>query len=126
LLEAIRRLTWLPSEALALAPAEVAAAAAADLDEVLARTLRGGMFEELVWPAWESAVRELTPGRGRGHLTVMDAWPYVIVANSTQVRVIDADSTVLTHDLRAPSVNGRQLGFHYTDGDLLVFWATYN
>ncbi|MFJ8164329.1 DNA-binding protein [Streptomyces sp. NPDC096136] len=124
--EAIRRLTWLPSEALALAPEEVARAAAADLNEVLARTLRGGLFEELVWPAWESAVRELTPGRGRGHLTVMDAWPYVIVANSTQVRVIDADSTVLTHDLRTPSVNNRQIGFHYTDGDLLVFWATYN
>ncbi|MEU8438091.1 DNA-binding protein [Streptomyces sp. NPDC029216] len=124
--EAIRRLTWLPAEALALAPQEVARAASADLDEVLARTLRGGLFEELVWPAWESAVRELTPGRGRGHLTVMDAWPYVIVANSTQVRVIDADSTVLTHDLRAPSLNNRQLGFHYTDGDLLVFWATYN
>ncbi|MFH7598903.1 DNA-binding protein [Streptomyces racemochromogenes] len=124
--EAIRRLTWLPSEALALAPKEVAEAAGADLDEVLARTLRGGLFEELEWPAWESAVRELTPGRGRGHLTVMDAWPYVIVANSTQVRVIGPDSTVLTHDLRAPSVNGRQLGFHYTDGDLLVFWASYN
>ncbi|MEU3403205.1 DNA-binding protein [Streptomyces sp. NPDC006670] len=124
--EAIRRLTWLPSEALALAPAEVAAAAAADLDEVLARTLRGGMFEELVWPAWEEAVRALTPGRGRGDLTVMDAWPYVIVANSTQVRVIDADSTVVTHDLRVPPSNGRRLGFHYTDDDLLVFWATYN
>lgn len=124
--EAIRRLTWLPSEALALAPKEVAEAAAADLDEVLARTLRGGLFEELVWPAWESAVRELTPGRGRGHLTVMDAWPHVIVANSTQVRVIDADSTLVTHDLRVPSGNNRQLGFHYTDGDLLVFWATYN
>ncbi|RPF29559.1 hypothetical protein EDD96_6084 [Streptomyces sp. Ag109_G2-6] len=124
--EAIRRLTWLPAEALALAPEEVGRAAAADLGEVLARTLRGGLFEELVWPAWESAVRELTPGRGRGHLTVMDAWPYVIVANSTQVRVLDADSTVLTHDLRVPSGNHRQTGFHYTDGDLLVFWATYN
>ncbi|MCX5380071.1 DNA-binding protein [Streptomyces sp. NBC_00091] len=124
--EALRRLTWLPAEALALAPEEVSRAAAVDLGEILARTLRGGLFEELVWPAWESAVAELSPGRGRQRLTVMDAWPYVIVANSAQVRVIDADSTVLTHDLRIPAGTQYQHGFHYTDGDLLVFWASYD
>ncbi|MDK9495298.1 DNA-binding protein [Streptomyces katrae] len=124
--EALRRLTWLPSEALALAPEEVSRAASADLGEILARTLRGGLFEELVWPAWEAAVTELSPGRGRTRLTVMDAWPYVIVANSTQVRVIGADSTVLTHDLRVPTGDRYNHGFHYTDGDLLVFWASYD
>ncbi|MFB0632151.1 DNA-binding protein [Streptomyces sp. AB3(2024)] len=126
--EAIRRLTWLPAEALALAPQEVSRAAAADLGEILARTLRGGLFEELLWPAWEEAVTALSPGGNRRNLTVMDAWPYVIVANSTQVRVIDADSTVLTHDLRIPAAAGGQSrqGFHYADGDLLVFWVPYN
>lgn len=124
--DAIRRLSWLPSEALALARPEVAAAASADLGEIFARTLRGGLFEELSWPAWETALAELAPGRGREGLTVMDAWPFLIVANSTQVRVIDADSTVLTHDLRIPAGSQYRHGFHYVDGDLLVFWASYN
>ncbi|MER7463773.1 DNA-binding protein [Streptomyces sp. NPDC097981] len=123
--DAIRRLTWLPAEALELAREEVSAAAAADLGETLARTLRAGLFEELAWPAWETAVAELTPGRGGQGLTVVEAWPHLIVANSTQVRVIDAESTVLTHDLRAPSGNSHRYGFHYVDGELLVFWSSH-
>ncbi|MFJ4775939.1 DNA-binding protein [Streptomyces sp. NPDC088762] len=124
--DAIRRLTWLPAEALVLAPEDVAAATALDLAETLARTLRGGLFEELSWPAWESAVAELTPGQGRQGLTVAESWPYLIVANQAEVRVIDADSTVLTHDLRVPAGSGHRLGFHYVDGELLVFWSVWN
>ncbi|WP_406132612.1 DNA-binding protein [Streptomyces zaomyceticus] len=123
---AIARLSWLPAEALALAPQEVAAAAGADLGETLARTLRGGLWEELRWPAWEEALTELAPGRDKvDGLTVVEAWPYLIVANSVQVRVIDADSTVLTHDLRVPSGHSYRYGFHFVDGALLVFWSTY-
>lgn len=124
--EAIRRLAWLPAEALALAPEEVAEAAAADLADTLARTLRGGLFEELTWPSWESAVAELATAQDRRGLTVAEAWPYLIVANATQVRVIDADSTVLTHDLRVPTGNQYQYGFHYVDGELLVFWNSWS
>ncbi|MFD9376803.1 DNA-binding protein [Streptomyces sp. NPDC059999] len=128
---AIRWLTWLPAEALALAPEDVARAAALDVGGILARTLRGGLFEELTWPAWETAVSELRPnakargGRRDRGLVVMDAWPRLIVANSTQVRVVDADSTVLTHDLRVPRGDHYRLGFHHVDGDLLVFWVSY-
>ncbi|MFF2573595.1 DNA-binding protein [Streptomyces sp. NPDC058084] len=123
---AIERLSWLPSEALALAPQEVAAAAGADLGETVARTLRGGLWEELRWPAWEEALSELTPGQySTDGLTVVEAWPYLIVANATQVRVIDADTTVLVHDLRVPSGSVWRTGFHYVDGALLVFWSTY-
>ncbi len=124
--EAIARLSWLPTEALELAPGEVAAAAAADLAETLARTLRGGLFEELAWPSWEQAVAELGPGQGRDSLNVVEAWPYLIVANQTQVRVIDADSTVLTHDLRVPTGTSYNHGFHYVDGELLVFWSSWS
>ncbi|MGW6984997.1 DNA-binding protein [Streptomyces sp. NPDC054932] len=124
--DAIARLTWLPREALELAPEEVAAAAAADLAETLARTLRGGLFEELAWPSWEEALAELGPGQGRESLNVVEAWPYLIVANQTQVRVIDADSTVLTHDLRAPAGQAYRYGFHYVDGELLVFWSSWS
>ncbi|MFF9340607.1 DNA-binding protein [Streptomyces sp. NPDC014773] len=123
-------LSWLPSEALALAPEEVAAAAGVDLGETLARTLRGGLWEEFHWPAWERAVAELSPARSdRDQLTVVEAWPYLIVANATQARVIDADSTVLTHDLRIPASAAssvRARGFHYVDGALLVFWSVYS
>ncbi|MEU4280581.1 DNA-binding protein [Streptomyces tanashiensis] len=123
---AIDRLSWLPSEALALAPQEVAAAAGADLGETVARTLRGGLWEELRWPAWEEAVTDLAPARHTTEgLTVSEAWPYLIVANAAQVRVIDADSTVLVHDLRVPPNSARRMGFHYVDGALLVFWSTY-
>ncbi|MFD3548355.1 DNA-binding protein [Streptomyces sp. NPDC058655] len=124
--DAIRRLSWLPAEGLALAPAEVAAAAATDLAETLARTLRGGLFEELQWPSWESAVADLSSGRRSSDLTVVEAWPHLIVANRTQVRVIDADSTVLTHDLRLPADSANRLGFHYVDGELLVFWSSWS
>ncbi|MEW2137935.1 DNA-binding protein [Streptomyces sp. NPDC005409] len=124
--DAIARLTWLPAEALELAPEEVAAAAAADLGETLARTLRGGLFEELTWPAWESTVAELSTSHHRRGLTVVEAWPYLIVANSHQVRVIDADSTVLTHDLRVPTGSEYRHGFHYVDGELLVFWSSWS
>ncbi|MFB6815438.1 DNA-binding protein [Streptomyces sp. NPDC056347] len=122
----IERLSWLPSEALALAPQEVAAAAGADLGEAVARTLQGGLWEELRWPAWEEALAELAPGPHTTEgLTVCEAWPYLIVANATQARVIDADSTVLVHDLRVPTTSVWQRGFHYVDGALLVFWSTY-
>ncbi|MFK3728679.1 DNA-binding protein [Streptomyces sp. NPDC088090] len=125
---ALSTLSWLPSEVLALAREEVAAAVGVDLGETLARTLRGGLWEEFHWPAWERAVAELSPARsGMDQLTVVEAWPYLIVANATQVRVIDADSTVLTHDLRIPSSSSvRSRGFHYVDGALLVFWSVYS
>ncbi|MER5728262.1 DNA-binding protein [Streptomyces sp. NPDC002138] len=122
---ATARLNWLPTEALELAPDEVAAAVAADLGETLARTLRGGLFEELIWPAWEEALADLASGLGRDGLTVVDAWPHLIVASTSQVRVIDAESTVLVHDLRSPQGGTRRYGFHYVDGELLVFWGTY-
>ncbi|MFE5793713.1 DNA-binding protein [Streptomyces sp. NPDC056503] len=124
--KALSTLAWLPSEALALAPDEVAAAAGADLGETLARSLRGGVWEEFHWPEWERTVAELSSDPDQ--LTVVEAWPHLIVSNATQVRVIDADSTLLVHDLRIPSSAAssvRSRGFHYVDGALFVFWSGY-
>ncbi|GAA3398721.1 DNA-binding protein [Streptomyces roseoviridis] len=123
--DALATLSWLPREALALAPEEVTAAAGADLGETLARTLRGGLWEELHWPAWEQALAELAPAPASvQNLTVVEAWPHLVVANAQQVRVVDADSTVLVHDLRVPA-SVHRTGFHYVDGALLVFWRAY-
>ncbi|WP_329297564.1 DNA-binding protein [Streptomyces sp. NBC_00659] len=125
--EALARLKWLPAEALALAEDEVRAAAGTDLAPVLARTLRAGLFDELGWPAWEDAVASLVPKADVEDVVVADAWPHLIVAGAAQARVIGAEGTLLTHDLRIPS-NGTwgDPGFHHVDGQLLVYWNDRN
>ncbi|MET9661655.1 DNA-binding protein [Streptomyces sp. NPDC006510] len=125
---AVRRLSWLPGEALALAPDEVRQAVGTDRGGALARTLRAGLIDELGWPAWEQAVTELATNKiDRDNLVVADAWPYLIVSNLTQARVLGADGTVLTHDLRIPAGEidrWNTPGFHYVDGELLVHWKS--
>ncbi|MET7981874.1 DNA-binding protein [Streptomyces sp. NPDC005281] len=121
--EALARLKWLPAEALALAEDEVRDAAGTDLAPVLARTLRAGLFDELGWPAWEDAVADLVPKADVEDVVVADAWPHLIVAGASQARVIGAEGTLLTHDLRIPANNGwGDPGFHHVDGELLVYW----
>ncbi|GAA3755069.1 DNA-binding protein [Plantactinospora mayteni] len=112
----------LPGEALALAPDEVAAVAGIDLAEAVARALRGGIYDELGWPAWEEALADVVGG---DHRLVADAWPYLVVGGPARARVIDADGTVLSHDLRIPAGDiqgGPQ--FQYVDGALLVYWTS--
>ncbi|MEF2528467.1 hypothetical protein [Streptomyces sp. CS62] len=124
---AVSRLARLPAAILALAPGEVAEAAATDLAALLAGTLRGGLFEELTWPAWEEALAALAPHSDRGDVSVSTAWPHLVVANQRQARVIAAGGTVLVHDLRIPDGTGhRTLGLHYVDGELLVCWRYWN
>jgi hypothetical protein len=121
--EALARLKWLPAEALALAEDEVREAAGTDLAPVLARTLRAGLFDELGWPAWEDAVATLVPKADIEDVIVADAWPNLIVAGAAQARVIGAEGTLLTHDLRIPAnSNWGDPGFHHVDGELLVYW----
>ncbi|MFF0201480.1 DNA-binding protein [Streptomyces sp. NPDC005017] len=121
--DALSRLKWLPAEALALAEDEVREAVATDLAPVLARTLRAGLFDELGWPAWEDAASALVPENDVEDLIVADAWPHLIVAGAAQARVIGAEGTVLTHDLRIPANDSwGDPGFHHVDGELLVYW----
>ncbi|MGX9883276.1 DNA-binding protein [Streptomyces sp. NPDC002276] len=125
--DALARLKWLPAEALALAEAEVREAVATDLAPILARTLRAGLFDELGWPAWEEAAAELVPKDRVEDLIVADAWPHLVVAGEAQARVIGAEGTLLTHDLRIPA-NDRygDPGFHHVDDELLVYWNSRN
>ncbi|MER6911700.1 DNA-binding protein [Streptomyces sp. NPDC000594] len=124
---ALDRLKWLPAEALTLAEDEVREAAATDLAPVLVRTLRAGLFDELGWPAWEEAVADLVPKNQVEDLIVADAWPRLVVAGAAQARVIGAEGTLLTHDLRVPSGERQgDPGFHHVDGELLVYWNSRN
>ncbi|MFJ5306976.1 DNA-binding protein [Streptomyces sp. NPDC088350] len=125
--DALARLRWLPPEALALAEADVREAVATDLAPVLARTLRAGLFDELGWPAWEDAAATLVPKSRVEDLIVADAWPHLVVAGEAQARVIGAEGTLLTHDLRLPKDDrSGDPGFHHVDGELLVYWNSRN
>ncbi|GHE50722.1 DNA-binding protein [Streptomyces capitiformicae] len=125
--DALTRLKWLPAKALALAEEEVREAVATDLAPVLARTLRTGIVDELGWPAWEEATADLVPKNDVEDIVVADAWPHLIVAGAAQARVIGAEGTVLTHDLRAAVKDSwGDPGFHHVDGELLVHWRTRN
>ncbi|MFJ7048793.1 DNA-binding protein [Streptomyces sp. NPDC101112] len=125
--DALKRLKWLPGEALRLAEEEIREVAATDLGPLLARTLRSGLIDELGWPAWEEAARELVPTENVQDLYVADAWPYLITAGSAQVRVIGPEGTVLTHDLRLPAQGTfGNPDVHFVDGELLVYWQTHD
>lgn len=122
---ALSRLVWLPGEVLALAGDEAREAATGDLAQILARTLRAGLFDELAWPAWEEAATSLVARKDVEDLVVADAWPHLIVAGPGHVRVIGAEGTVVTHDVRIPVADASgECGFHYVDGALLVCWES--
>ncbi|MGW1060293.1 hypothetical protein [Micromonospora rubida] len=96
-----------------------------DLAEHVARSLRGGLIDELGWPDWEQAWQEVTGGDQQVELTLQEAWPYVIMGGPTTVRVLGAEGIVLRHDLRIPAGDlWDQPGYYYVDGQLLVFWRS--
>ncbi|GAA3943777.1 DNA-binding protein [Actinomadura viridis] len=121
LLEPHRLLDWLPPDVLAL----VDGLGEGDLVAEVVRTLRGGLFGELCWPAFEEAVAEVLEGGGRSVPHLADAWPYLIVAGESEVRVVGRDGCVLAHRHRVPGdCSASTVGFHFVDGSLLVFWRT--
>lgn len=96
-----------------------------DLTEHVARSLHGGIIDELGWPDWELAWQEVTGGDHRVELTRQEAWPYAILGGPTTVRVLDAEGIVLRHDLRIPAGDmWDRPGYHYVDGQLLVYWRS--
>ncbi|GAB2834876.1 DNA-binding protein [Actinocorallia aurea] len=120
---ALHMLSWLPGDILSLAEDAVRAATRADLGEILARTLRTGLFDEFSWPAFEEAVGELSPRENARDLIIAEEWPYLVVANKAKAVVVGLEGRVLEHELRTPS-GAREPGFHFVDGDLLVHWES--
>ncbi|GAA0937271.1 DNA-binding protein [Actinocorallia libanotica] len=120
--DALRRLSMLPVEVLALAEDAVRRAVGTGVGQALTRTLRAGLLDELGWPAWDEAVAALTDSAQARSVHVADAWPHLVVGGRAHARVIGAEGTVLAHDLRIPAGDGDDVGFHYVDGELLVQW----
>ncbi|MEJ1199025.1 MULTISPECIES: DNA-binding protein [unclassified Streptomyces] len=121
---ALRTLSWLPGEALAVAADEVREALATGVAPALARTLRTGVLDELGWPAWEEALRsDASREKNRG-IRVIDGWPYLIVMSGGEARVIGAEGTVLAcvPSLPDPSDLFGSFTCQYVDGGLLVWW----
>lgn len=120
-------LEWLPTDILAAAVQDgPAGAPGGDLVAEIVRTLRGGLFGELCWPAFEEAVREVLAGSDRSAPTMQDAWPYLIVSGDTEVRVVGPEGTVLAHTF--PDVPGSWIStwyVHYVDGALQVTWRDF-
>lgn len=121
--EAVDWLGKLPVPALLLVADDLDRTLGVDLAEHVARSLRCGILDELGWPAWEQAWNEVTGGDPQVDLIRLEAWPYVILAGPTTVRVVGAEGIVLRHDLRIPTGDmWGQPGYHYVDGHLLVYW----
>jgi hypothetical protein len=114
-------LAWLPPDIAALASEVVVEATKADLAPELARTLRAGLTDELCWPEFE----EFTAGLATGRPYVADAWPYLVVAADSEVRVLGPEGVVLRHTSRAPSAGAFRPEFHFVDGALLVYWKEF-
>ncbi|MCC6622498.1 MAG: hypothetical protein IT385_14635 [Deltaproteobacteria bacterium] len=92
--------------------------AALDVVPALARTLRAGLPDELVWPAWEAAIGEL----GKD-VKVIGPPPLPILTDGSAVRVLGAGGVVHAHDLRVPK--GADIkGARWVGGDLLVMFDT--
>ncbi len=90
---------------------------ALDVAPVLARSVRGGIFDELGWPAFEDAALELAPD-GAG-VTIHGGLPAVVLASATRLIAIGARGRLATFDLVLPAKHA----FHtarYIGGQFLV------
>ncbi|GAB2834892.1 DNA-binding protein [Actinocorallia aurea] len=119
---ALGALADLPEGIRRIAEEPVRAGLAVDIPDLLARTLRGGLLDELHWPAFENAVDELFPEGYQGPRTIAEEWPYLVVAGAQRALVLDGSGVALDHHLRMPQKTYSR-GFRYVDGALLVHWS---
>ncbi|MFE7437026.1 DNA-binding protein [Streptomyces tendae] len=120
-------LRWLPGEVLATAEQGVREALATGMAPGLARALRGGILDELGWPAWDEAIGSPASPEDARRTLVGEAWPHLIVFRGGRVGVIGPQGTVLSHEMRLPDASKRWgADARYVDGGLLVFWKGYS
>lgn len=87
----------------------------------LARTLRGGLFDEFGWPALEQAVKQLDTSSDNP-LQCAGAFPNLILSTPVKALVLAADgSVVLEHDLHIPK-GGELVDLRFSEGQLLVVY----
>ena len=90
-----------------------------DVASVLRRTLQGGIFDELGWPALEEAVTELQAA-GAGKIQFSGEAPFVVIHGGTQVIVVGPKGRCFEHELRVPNGAKQIKDLRYLDGELLV------
>lgn len=86
-----------------------------DLATALARTLRGGLFAELTWPAWEKAAAELGPD----HALVGGVFPFPVLYNKVKAIALSGQKRVAEHDF-VLGPGGDLSSACWVDGQFLV------
>ncbi|CAL9668037.1 hypothetical protein SUDANB105_07345 [Streptomyces sp. enrichment culture] len=124
---ALQRMRPFRAVAARVSPQAVARASSLDVAPLLGRTLRGGVLDELGWPALDEALRRLDTETRRDRddtLAVQEAWPALILSRRHKAIVVGPEDILLEHDLRLPVELDRwqRPSFRYTDGELLVMW----
>jgi len=98
-------------------PDAQAALGSIDVAVPLAATLRGGLLDELGWPALDEAVEELGAG-GQRHWSA--SWPVLVVWNPSRAIAVGPGGRVAEHDLRLTYPHGGIPRVLYADGQFLV------
>jgi hypothetical protein len=125
LVQAVRSLRELArsirQETLRAFPRAHAALARARLAAPLARTLRGGLIDELGWPALEAAVAEL---EGAGPpLRSSASWPVLVIHDHVRAVAVGPGGRVAEHELRLTNPGRHdQPQVTYAGGQFLVCW----
>lgn len=93
-----------------------------DVAPALARTLRGGIFDELGWPALEEAASDLDPdGAGTVKLELRGVFPYAIVTNATKAIVVGPKGRALEVDFDLPK-GATLVDVYYSQNQLMLIY----
>ncbi|MFE2753833.1 hypothetical protein ACFXGA_17740 [Actinosynnema sp. NPDC059335] len=110
-------------------PASAEALARTDVAAALHTTLRGGLLDELGWPALEDAAARLgTEGTPADPATSVrgEGWPALVLGRGERFVVVGPDGVLADHVSRIPLDARQRWGFAPTadwfDGVLLVRW----
>ncbi|CAM3316149.1 hypothetical protein [Stackebrandtia soli] len=93
-----------------------------DLTAAVRRSLHMGLIDELHWPDFDAAVRELGTS-----VQVTSSWPVLVVYNMIKAIAIGPQGRVAEHELRLPAGRSKQSPIvRYSDGAFFVAWRENN